>query len=83
MLVLSRKKASIIITDQVEVTILSVEGDTVKVGIKAPSDIDIFRKEIYLSIKESNQESAAPAPQRFTHLLTEYARRKINMDIRL
>ncbi|MEK4519803.1 carbon storage regulator CsrA [Paenibacillus sp. FSL P2-0136] len=70
MLVLSRKKGeSIIITDQVEVTILSVEGDTVKVGIKAPSDIDIFRKEIYLSIKESNQESAAPAPSEIHTLI--------------
>ncbi|AIQ49709.1 carbon storage regulator CsrA [Paenibacillus sp. FSL R7-0273] len=70
MLVLSRKKGeSIIITDQIEVTILGVEGDTVKVGIKAPSHIDIFRKEIYLSIKESNQESAAPAPSEINTLI--------------
>ncbi|WP_310833418.1 carbon storage regulator CsrA [Paenibacillus pedocola] len=62
MLVLSRKKGeSIVITDQIEITILSVEGDTVKVGISAPKHIDIYRKEIYLSIKEANQESAAPA----------------------
>lgn len=63
MLVLSRKKGeSLIIQDQIEVTILSVEGDTVRVGISAPPHIDIFRKEIYLSIQESNRESAAPAP---------------------
>ncbi|MEC0174670.1 carbon storage regulator CsrA [Paenibacillus favisporus] len=63
MLVLSRKKGeSIVIQDQIELTILSVEGDTVKVGISAPPHIDIFRKEVYLSIKESNRESAAPAP---------------------
>ncbi|RUT33774.1 carbon storage regulator [Paenibacillus zeisoli] len=64
MLVLSRKKGeSIVIQDQIEVTILAVEGETVRVGISAPGDIDIFRKEIYLSIKESNLESAAPAPE--------------------
>ena len=61
MLVLSRKKGeSIVIQDQIELTILSVEGDTVKVGISAPKHVDIFRKEVYLSIQESNRESVAP-----------------------
>ncbi|WP_422658580.1 carbon storage regulator CsrA [Paenibacillus sp. EC2-1] len=61
MLVLSRKVGeSIVIQDQIEVTVLSVEGETVRVGIKAPKQVDIFRKEVYLSIQESNQESAAP-----------------------
>ncbi|MDF9840139.1 MULTISPECIES: carbon storage regulator CsrA [unclassified Paenibacillus] len=61
MLVLSRKKGeSIVIQDQIEITILSVDGDTVKVGISAPKHVDIFRKEVYLSIQETNRESAAP-----------------------
>ncbi|MEK3967332.1 MULTISPECIES: carbon storage regulator CsrA [Paenibacillus] len=61
MLVLSRKKGeSIVIQDQIELTILSVEGDTVKVGISAPKHVDIFRKEVYLSIQEANRESVAP-----------------------
>lgn len=60
-LVLSRKKGeSIVIQDQIEITILSVDGDTVKVGISAPKHVDIFRKEVYLSIQEANRESAAP-----------------------
>ncbi|MDF9852930.1 carbon storage regulator [Paenibacillus sp. PastF-1] len=60
-LVLSRKKGeSIVIQDQIEITILSVDGDTVKVGISAPKHVDIFRKEVYLSIQETNRESAAP-----------------------
>lgn len=61
MLVLSRKKGeSIIIQDQIELIVLSVEGDIVKIGISAPKHVDIFRKEVYLSIQEANRESAAP-----------------------
>lgn len=61
MLVLSRKEGeSIVIQDQIELTILSVDGDTVKVGISAPKHVDIFRKEVYLSIQEANRESVAP-----------------------
>ncbi|QCT04568.1 carbon storage regulator [Paenibacillus algicola] len=63
MLVLSRKLGeSIVIQDQIELTVLSVEGETVRIGIKAPKHVDIFRKEVYLSIQESNQESAKPSP---------------------
>lgn len=61
MLVLTRKIGeSIIIQDQIELTILSVDGDTVKVGISAPKHVDVFRKEVYLSIQEANRESVAP-----------------------
>lgn len=63
MLVLSRKKGeSIIIQDQIEVTVLAVEGDTVRIGISAPKHIDIYRQEIYASIQEANRESATPLP---------------------
>ncbi|KOY17758.1 carbon storage regulator CsrA [Paenibacillus xylanivorans] len=61
MLVLSRKKGeSIVIQDHIEVTVLAVEGDTVRIGISAPKHIDIFRQEIYASIQEANLESATP-----------------------
>lgn len=64
MLVLSRKKGeSIIIQDHIEVTVLGVEGDIVKLGITAPKHVDIFRQEIYASIQEANRESAAPLTQ--------------------
>ncbi|KUP23940.1 carbon storage regulator CsrA [Paenibacillus sp. DMB5] len=70
MLVLSRKKGeSIVIQDQIEITILSVDGDTVKVGISAPKHVDIFRKEVYLSIQEANRESAAPQQSDLNALL--------------
>lgn len=60
MLVLTRKKGeAIIISENIEVTILGVEGDTVKLGIKAPKEIEIHRKEIYLAIQESNKEASS------------------------
>lgn len=72
MLVLSRKKGeAIVIQNQIEITVLQVEGDTVKIGISAPSDIDIFRKEIYVSIKEANRESAVSASADVNALLKQ------------
>ncbi|MBA2942407.1 carbon storage regulator CsrA [Paenibacillus sp. CGMCC 1.16610] len=58
MLVLSRKKGeSIIIGDHIEITLVSVDADTVRIGITAPKEIDILRKELYQAIKESNVEA--------------------------
>ncbi|MDO3678819.1 carbon storage regulator CsrA [Paenibacillus ehimensis] len=58
MLVLSRKKGqSIMIHDNIEIVISAIEGDQVKIGIKAPSDIKIYRKELIEAIQQSNQEA--------------------------
>lgn len=59
MLVLTRKKGqSIIIGDNVEVTIIEVNGDQIRVGIKAPNEVSIYRKEVYLEIEEENKKAA-------------------------
>jgi carbon storage regulator len=59
MLVLTRKlKESIMIGDDIEITIISVDGEQVKIGINAPKHVDIHRKEVYLDIQKSNQEAA-------------------------
>ncbi len=59
MLVLSRRKGeAIIIQDKIEITVLEVDGDTVKIGISAPRDVEILRKELVVSVKETNQEAA-------------------------
>ncbi|WP_026509864.1 MULTISPECIES: carbon storage regulator CsrA [unclassified Butyrivibrio] len=56
MLALSRKKnESIIINNDIEITILDIRGDQVKVGIAAPKEVPIYRKEVYLQIQEENK----------------------------
>lgn len=62
MLALSRKaNESIIIGNDIEVTILEVKGEQVKIGIKAPKSIPVYREEVYQQIKESNKEAASDA----------------------
>ncbi|MCM1213591.1 MAG: carbon storage regulator CsrA [Lachnospiraceae bacterium] len=58
MLALSRKKnEAIVINNNIEVTILEVKGDQVKVGINAPKEVPIYRKEVYLQIQAANSEA--------------------------
>ena len=58
MLALSRKKnEAIIINNNVEVTILEVKGDQVKIGIAAPKDVPIYRKEVFTQIQEANKDA--------------------------
>lgn len=57
-LVLTRKSnQSIMIGDDIEVSVLSIMGEKVRIGIQAPRDIPVFRKEVYLEIQ---QEQATP-----------------------
>jgi len=59
MLALSRKKdESIIINDDIEITVIEVKGDQVKLGITAPKSIPIYRKEVYIQIQQANKDSA-------------------------
>ncbi|AGE23700.1 carbon storage regulator [Geobacillus sp. GHH01] len=59
MLVLTRKiKEAIQIGDDIEITVLAIQGDQVKLGINAPKQIDIHRKEVYLAIQAENNAAA-------------------------
>ena len=61
MLALTRKKGeALMINNNVEITILEVRGDQVKIGISAPKDVPIYRKEVYLQIQEENKASFSP-----------------------
>ena len=56
MLALTRKKGeSLVINNNIEITILEIRGDQVKIGISAPKEVPIYRKEVYLQIQNENQ----------------------------
>ncbi len=56
MLALTRKKGeSLVINNNVEITVLDIRGDQVKIGITAPKDVPIYRKEVYLQIQKENE----------------------------
>ncbi|MBE5854556.1 MAG: carbon storage regulator CsrA [Lachnospiraceae bacterium] len=58
MLALTRKKQeAIVVNNNVEITVLEVKGDQVKLGISAPKEVPVYRKEIYLQIQEANKEA--------------------------
>ncbi len=58
MLALSRKKGeALVINNNVEITILEIKGEQVKIGISAPKEVPIYRKEVYVQIQEANKEA--------------------------
>ena len=59
MLILSRKtNQKILIENDIELTIIEVRGDQVKIGIKAPQEIQVFRQELYKEIQAENKSAA-------------------------
>lgn len=58
MLALTRKKGeSLMINNDIEITVLEIRGDQVKIGISAPKDVPVYRKEVYLQIQEETKEA--------------------------
>jgi carbon storage regulator len=57
MLALTRKKGeSLILNNNIELTVLEIRGDQVKLGISAPKEVPVYRKEVYLQIQKENSE---------------------------
>lgn len=60
MLALSRKKnESLVINNNIEITVLDIKGDQVKIGISAPKQVPIYRKEVYTQIQEVNKAATS------------------------
>jgi len=58
MLALTRKKGeALVVNNNIEITILEVKGDQVKIGISAPKEVPVYRKEVYIQIQEANKEA--------------------------
>jgi carbon storage regulator len=61
MLVLTRKSnQSIMIGDEIEISVLSVMGDKVRIGIQAPRTVPVYRREVYVAIQREREELPAP-----------------------
>lgn len=62
MLALSRKQnEAIILGNDIEITVLEIKGEQVKIGITAPKSVPVYRKELYAQIKAANQEAIEQA----------------------
>jgi carbon storage regulator len=62
MLVLTRKSnQSIMIGDDIEVTVLAIMGEKVRIGIQAPREVPVFRKEVYLEIQQERVSEGSTA----------------------
>lgn len=76
MLVLSRQRdETIMIGDDIELTVVDIRGDKVRLGIKAPSQVAVHRKEIYESIRRENEQASILARGEFISLGPQLASR--------
>jgi carbon storage regulator len=69
MLVLSRKKGeTILIGDDIEITIVATANDQVKIGIQAPKNVEILRKELFEEIQDENKAASASVDNLLTNI---------------
>ncbi|MCS6830699.1 MAG: carbon storage regulator CsrA [Armatimonadota bacterium] len=74
MLVLTRKvNQSIVIGDDIEVVVLEVRGEQVRIGVRAPKTIAVHRKEVYDQIRQENLNAASVSTEDLTSLQTRWA----------
>lgn len=74
MLVLSRQRdETIMIGDEVEITIVDIRGDKVRLGISAPARIAVHRKEVYEAIRVENEQAARTAGKEFDTLPSRFS----------
>lgn len=81
MLVLTRRhNESIMIGDSVEITVIEVKGDQVKLGINAPKEIKVHRKEIYLAIQKENIDASKSRLDRLSEIGGIFKRKKERLN---
>lgn len=80
MLVLSRKiDESIVIGENIEITVVDVRGDTVRLGVSAPKSIAVYRKEVYEAIQRENIAAAGSTSQDLSKIARKLLERKSRM----
>lgn len=79
MLALSRKKdEAVIINDDIEITIIEIKGDQVKIGISAPKSVPIYRKEVYMQIQNANKEAAQSVDIKISKSCLQKIEKRVN-----
>jgi carbon storage regulator len=81
MLILTRKlNETIMIGDKIEISVVEIKGDHVKIGIQAPKNVKVYRQEVYVAIQEENIEAAQSKPEILPELdnLIDDAKKKKN-----
>ncbi|HHW49103.1 MAG TPA: carbon storage regulator CsrA [Clostridiaceae bacterium] len=79
MLVLTRKKnQSIVINDNIEITLLDIQGDQVRIGINAPRSVSVHRKEVFEEIQAENRKAAEVGNVSLGELLKKTAKKEDN-----
>ncbi|HUV08053.1 MAG TPA: carbon storage regulator CsrA [Spirochaetia bacterium] len=77
MLILARKtNEKIMIGDQIEIAIIDIKGDQVKIGINAPKEIKVYRQEVYRAIQQENIEASKAKPEILPQLDSMIPKRK-------
>ena len=77
MLVLSRKiNQSIVIVDNIEIMLVDIRGDQIKLGINAPKSVKIFRKEVYEEVKSENLEASKSTIEEL-NILSSFVKNKL------
>jgi len=72
MLVLTRKKGqSIMVGEDIEITVVDIQGDQIRLGIEAPRNVAIHRKEVFTEIQEENKIAAEVNPERLKGIFSE------------
>ena len=54
-----KKNEALIVNNNIEITVLEIKGEQVKLGISAPKEVPVYRKEVYAQIQEANQEAVS------------------------
>ena len=68
-LVLTRRaNESIMIGDDIVITVLDVRGDQIRIGIRAPRSVAVHREEVYAELQAANREAASPSPEAMANL---------------
>jgi carbon storage regulator len=83
MLVLSRKcEQSLLVGDNIIVTVLGIEGDRVKLGIQAPRSVSVLRHEVFEQLRSANTSAAAaPAPKNLQSIAAALRERSTPLEV--